>query len=91
MRGFRADMPKLHVRRFRRRRSGGGSREHLAALILHLLDFFLDGGDDVIQFLDIFEKIGDVQEGVAIEADIYESRLHAGKHARYTAFVDASN
>ena len=65
--------------------------ENLAALVFHFLNFFLDGGDDVIQFLDIFEEIGDVEEGVAIEADIDEGRLHAGKHASDAAFVDATD
>ena len=84
-------MPELHVRRFRRRRDRTCRRENLPALVLHLLDFFFDGGNDVIQFLDIFKEIGDVQEGVAIETDIDKGRLHAGKHARYTTFVNASN
>ena len=63
----------------------------LAALVLHLLDLVLDCGDNVIEFLDVFQEIADVQEGVAIEADFDEGRLHAGKHACDTAFVDAAD
>ncbi len=33
-------------------------------------------------------KIGDVQEGVALQANVDKSRLHAGQHARHAAFVD---
>ena len=71
-------MPELHVRGFRRRRDRTCRGENLAALVLHFLDLFFDGGDDVIQFLDILEEIGDVQEGVAIEADIDEGDCMPG-------------
>ena len=66
-------------------------RKHLAALLLHLFDFAFDGGDDVVVVFEIFEEVADVEEGVAIEADIHEGRLHAGQHARDAAFVDASD
>ena len=68
-----------------------GRREHLAALLLHLFDFAFDGCDDVVVVFEIFEEVADVKEGVAIEADVHEGRLHAGKHARDAAFVDASD
>jgi hypothetical protein len=48
-------------------------------------------GDHVIEFLYFFQEVGDVQEGVAIEADLYEGRLHAGKHAGNFSFVDAAD
>ena len=41
--------------------------------------------------LQVFKNVADVQEGVAVEADIHEGRLHAGKHAGYAAFVYASH
>ena len=37
-----------------------------------------------------FHKISDIEEGVAVEADIDERRLHAGKHARHFAVVDGA-
>jgi hypothetical protein len=48
-------------------------------------------GDDVIELFDFFQEVSDVQEGVAIEANLYEGRLHAGKHASYFSLVDAAD
>jgi hypothetical protein len=45
----------------------------------------------VIIVLEIFEDVADVQEGIAIEADIHERRLHAGEDAGDFAFVDAAD
>jgi len=45
----------------------------------------------MVVLFEMFEKIADVQEGVAIEANLYKGRLHAWQHARYFAFVDASD
>jgi hypothetical protein len=45
----------------------------------------------VIVILEIFENVADVQEGVAVQADIHECRLHAGKNASDSAFVDAAD
>ena len=36
------------------------------------------------------EEVGDVEEGVALEADIHEGRLHAGQNARDAALVDGA-
>jgi len=41
-------------------------------------------------FFFIEEKIGDVKEGIAFEADVDKGGLHAGKHARHTTFVDGT-
>jgi len=51
------------------------------------------GGDDVGNILVVLfqlHKVGDVEEGVAFEADIDEGRLHAGQDAGYATFVDGS-
>ena len=48
-------------------------------------------GCDVIVFLEMFQKIADVQEGVAIEADVNEGRLHTRKNSGDAAFVKTSN
>ena len=37
-----------------------------------------------------FQKVGDVEEGIALQADVDESRLHAGQHAGHAAFVNGS-
>ncbi len=37
-----------------------------------------------------FEEVGDVEEGVALEADVHEARLHAGEDAGYAAVVDGT-
>jgi hypothetical protein len=63
-------------------------RKHLAALLLHFFDLSFYRSNNVVVVFEIFQEIADVQEGIAIQADIYEGRLHAGKHARNTAFVN---
>jgi hypothetical protein len=45
----------------------------------------------VIVIFEIFENVADVQESVAIEADVDESRLHSGQDAGDFAFVDAAD
>lgn len=45
----------------------------------------------VIVVLKIFEYVADVQEGVAVEADIDEGGLHTGENAGNAAFVDATD
>ena len=45
----------------------------------------------VIVVLKIFENVADVQEGVAVEADIDEGGLHTGEDAGDAAFVDATD
>src|ERR1700733_2566341 len=81
---------RFHINRLDDRRRPGIRRENLPALLFHLLGFIFDGRDDVIQLLNFFHEVADVQEGVAIEAYFDEGRLHAWQHARYFALVDAS-
>jgi hypothetical protein len=45
----------------------------------------------VIVILKIFEYVADVQEGVAVEADIDEGGLHTGENASNAAFIDATD
>jgi hypothetical protein len=45
----------------------------------------------VIVVLKIFENVADVEESIAIEADVHERRLHAWKDASDSAFVDATD
>jgi len=45
----------------------------------------------VIVILEIFENVADVQEGVAIQTNVHESRLHSRKDAGDFAFVDAAD
>jgi hypothetical protein len=45
----------------------------------------------MIVVFEVFEDITDVQEGVAIQADVDESRLHAWEDASNLAFVDAAD
>lgn len=66
-------------------------RVHLAALILHFLNFFFDRVDDMVEFLELLKEVGDVEESVTIEANVHKRRLHAGKHACDTALIDAAN
>lgn len=45
----------------------------------------------VIVVFEIFENVADVKEGIAIEADVDESGLHAGEDASDFAFVNAAD
>ena len=58
---------------------GGRRAKYFAALLWDLLrwplDFRLDRRN-VVVILEMFQEIADVQEGVAIEADVHEGRLH---------------
>ena len=65
------------ARRSRRvRRSRGGQiRLRMTSIIL----------------LEVFEDVADVQESVAVQPDIDESRLHAGEDPSDSAFVDAAD
>src|SRR5579859_3179466 len=80
-----------HIRRLDRALLSACRRVHLAALILHFLNFFFDRVDDMVEFLELLKEVGDVEESVAIEANVHKRRLHAGKHACDTAFIDAAN
>jgi hypothetical protein len=69
----------------------GGGRKHLAARLRHLLEFGLDRSGNVVVVLEVFQEIADVQEGVAIEANIHKGRLHTGEDSCDAAFVEASD
>jgi len=45
----------------------------------------------VIVVFEVFENVADVQEGVAIKANVHESGLHAGEDAGDFSFVDAAD
>jgi len=45
----------------------------------------------VIVVLEVFENVADVEEGVAVETNIDESRLHAGEDAGDFSFVDTAD
>jgi hypothetical protein len=45
----------------------------------------------VIVIFQIFKNVADIQEGVAVQADIHECRLHAWQNAGNSAFVDATD
>jgi hypothetical protein len=60
---------------------GRDSRRHVGCLVTMA----------VIVVFEIFENVTDVEEGIAIQADIHESGLHARKDAGYFSFVDAAD
>jgi hypothetical protein len=45
----------------------------------------------VFVVLQVFEYVAYIQEGVAIEADVDEGRLHAGEYPRHFSFVNAAD
>ena len=69
---------------------GRGRRIHFAACRRRPVDLGLDGSN-VVVLLKMFQEIADVQEGVAIEADIHEGRLHTRKNSGDAAFVETSD
>ena len=68
----------------------GGGREYFRALMLLFLGFFGRSGHVVVVF-QMLEEIADVQEGVAIQANIHEGRLHPGENSCNAAFVEAAD
>jgi len=58
---------------------------------LDFLNFALDRRDHVIVVFEILEEIADVEEGVAIESDFDEGRLHPRQYSCDPAFVDTSD
>jgi hypothetical protein len=65
-------------------------RKHFAASRFRLAELRFRGGN-VVVFFEMFQKIADVQEGVAIEANVNEGRLHTRKNSGDSAFVKTSN
>ena len=63
----------------RRRRKNGGSGGGIGMSVA------------VVVIFEIFEDIADVEERIAIEADVNESGLHAWEDAGNSAFVDAAD
>jgi hypothetical protein len=57
---------------------------------LEAQNLILDRAHDLLIFLVIFEEIGNVQEGIAFQANVHERRLHAGKHPRNPAFMNTT-
>src|SRR5260370_19813208 len=45
----------------------------------------------MIVVLEVFENVADVEESVAIEANVHESGLHTGEDAGDSSFVDAAD
>src|ERR1700736_6777705 len=48
-------------------------------------------GMAMVVVFEIFKDVADIKESVAVEADVHESRLHAGEDAGDFAFVDAAD
>ncbi len=89
----RGGLRRLGFRHLRLRLGGVGRRKlgHRRAGLpfrLGLLDF-LDGL--AFELFQVFDEIGDVEEGVAVQPDVYEGRLHPGQDPGDPAFVDAAD
>ena len=82
---------RSNIRFLRHATVRGGRRKHLAPLLLHPWNLVLDRMRDVVVLFQVFQEIADVQEGIAIEANIDEGRLHTGEDSCDAAFVEASN
>lgn len=83
------------ARRFGLRRGGRrGNAFYLSRrcaqprLLLQARHRLFHAGDDFVVFLAVFKEVGNVQEGVAVQPDIDECRLHAGQDAFHPALID---
>jgi hypothetical protein len=74
-----------------RRATTSGRGKHFATWLFRLLNFVLDRRGYVVVVLKMFQEIADVQEGVAIEANIHKGRLHTGEDSCDAAFVETSD
>src|SRR5262245_33585739 len=48
-------------------------------------------GVETIELFEAGDDVADVEEAVALEAEVNERRLHAGQHFRYPALVDVAD
>jgi hypothetical protein len=64
--------------------------KHLGGRLLDAVRF-LNRSRNVVVLFQMFQEIADVQEGVAIESNIHEGRLHTGEHSCNATFVEASD
>ena len=46
------------------------------------------GGTEAVEVVHLLADVGDIEEGVLLEAEVDEGRLHAGKDARDAPLVD---
>jgi len=72
----------------RRRRRG-----YLRALPAIARGVFMRTRDDLLELFLVFllfEKVGHIEKGIALQADIDKRRLHARQHARDAPFVNGS-
>ena len=73
--------------------SRGGSSLHSVplALRLGLISHWAVGGN-FVEVLGVFQlhEVGDVEERVALQANVDKRRLHSGKYAGYASFVDGT-
>src|SRR6266567_4772646 len=70
-------------KQFDRRTNRGWQRRRRGLMVLMRLP--------VIVVLEVFENVADVEESVAIEANVHESGLHTGEDAGDSSFVDAAD
>jgi hypothetical protein len=72
------------------RGNGGDRRTFSTASFLKLSDFVFYRRNDLVVFFGVFEEVGDIKEGVALEADVHEGGLHPGKDFRDPAFINVA-
>jgi hypothetical protein len=71
-------------------RGNGRRRGSQDRSFLHLKDLLFNARYDFVVFVVILEEVRDIQECIAIEANVHEGRLHAGKHACDAALMDTA-
>src|SRR5215510_153794 len=76
-------------RRWRWTHRRGGKLD--AAAFLQLRDFIFNGRNNLFVLFSVFKEIRNVEESVSVEADVHESRLHAGKDFRYFTFINIAD
>jgi hypothetical protein len=58
--------------------------------LVHPEDFLLHSAHNGIVLVVVFEKVGDIEERVAFEANVHECGLHAGEDPGHTSFMDTA-
>ena len=87
---YRGRFFRSRRRNWRRGGHGGWRNYRGRSALFQAQHFLFRVGYDLVILVVIFKKIGYVQERVALQANIHESGLHSGQHARDAAFMNAA-
>ena len=76
--------------RCRRRNRPQFRRQTCGASSFQLQYFVFGGADNTVVFVVIFKEVGDIEERVALQSNVYECGLHAGQYPGDASFVNTA-